>query len=56
MTESIETRSRLRKVNQGSEQVVDPELAVGGAGRRKSVAYTVVCEHFLADPQRRHGA
>jgi hypothetical protein len=49
--------SRLKKVNQGSGQVVDPELAVGGAGRsavaqeamadkRKSAAYTVVCEHF----------
>jgi hypothetical protein len=40
------TRSRLKKVNQGSGQVVDPELVVGGAERRKSGAYTVVCEHF----------
>jgi len=37
----------LKNVDQGSGQVVDPELAVvGGAGRRKSAAYTVVCEHF----------
>jgi hypothetical protein len=36
----------VKNVNQGSGQVVDPELAVGGAGRRKSAAYTVVCEHF----------
>jgi hypothetical protein len=33
-------------VDQGSGQVLDPELAVGSAGRRKSGAYTVVCEHF----------
>jgi hypothetical protein len=33
-------------VDQGSGQVLDPELAVGGAGRRKRAAYTVVCEHF----------
>jgi hypothetical protein len=38
--------SHLKKVDQGPGQVVDPELAVGGAGRRKSAAYTVVCEHF----------
>ena len=44
-------------MDQDSGQVVDPELAVGGAGRsavaqeamadkRKSAAYTVVCKHF----------
>jgi hypothetical protein len=39
-------RTHLKNVDQGSGQVVDPELAVGGAGRRKSGACTVVCEHF----------
>jgi hypothetical protein len=34
------TRTHLKNVDQGSGQVVDPELAVGGAGRRKSAAYT----------------
>jgi hypothetical protein len=29
---SNRTRSRLKKVDHGSGQVVDPELAVGGAG------------------------
>jgi hypothetical protein len=38
-------RTHLKNVDQGSGQVSDPELAVGGAGRRKSTAYTVVCEH-----------
>jgi hypothetical protein len=36
----------LKEVGQGSGQVVGPYLAVGGAGRRESAAYTVVCEHF----------
>jgi hypothetical protein len=40
------TTSHLKNVDQGSGQVVDPELAVGGAGQRKSAAYTAVCEHF----------
>ncbi len=34
---SLCSRTHLKSVNQGSGQ---------GAGRRKSAAYTVVCEHF----------
>jgi hypothetical protein len=38
--------THLKNVDQGSGQVLDPEPGVGSAGRRKSGAYTVVCEHF----------
>jgi hypothetical protein len=33
-------RTHLKNVDQGSGQVLDPELAVGSVGRRKSGAYT----------------
>jgi hypothetical protein len=37
MTGLAQTRTHLKNVDQGSGQ---------GAGRGKSAAYTVVCEHF----------
>ena len=35
-----QTISHLKNLDQVREQVVDPELAVGGTGRQESGAYT----------------
>jgi hypothetical protein len=41
-----DTGTHLKNMDQGSGQVVDPELAVGGGGWRKNGAYTLVYEYF----------